>query len=78
MKFYTGLLSLIVLKAVCQLVVGGMPKCCEGKLTAFQEMMVLLAKVWLALPVQGLTKRMGVCDASISRILRSWCEARDI
>ena len=78
-RFYTGLLSFRVLKAVYEfwappmVFVNRIP----AKLTDFQEFMIVMAKLRLDNPLQELAYKFDVSVATVSRILLKWLAILD-
>ena len=71
-RFYTGLPSLRILKAVFELVSRGLPATYHRKLSPFQEMMIALMKLRMDFPIHDLAYRFGVSKGTVSRILHRW------
>ena len=74
MKFYTGLLSFKVLKAMFDFVLPPTEYINKNptKFTAFQEFMIVLVKLRLDRPIQYFAYKFDVSVASVSHILFKW------
>ncbi len=78
-KFYTGLPSFRVLKAVFELLAPPTEFINRNptKLTDFQEFMIVMAKLRLDSPLQEFAYKFGISVSTISRILLKWLVIMD-
>ena len=78
-RFYTGLHSFRVLKAVFEFVAPSMKFANRNptKLTVFQEFMIVMAKLRLDSPLQEFAYKFDVSVATVPRILLKWLAILD-
>ena len=79
MKFFTGLPSFKVLKALFDFVAPPVDFLNKNptKLSSFQEFMIVMAKLRLDSPLQDFAYRFDVSVATVSRILLKWLTILD-
>ncbi len=75
-KFYTGLVSYEILKVVFDFT-SPYVKRKSPVLTPFQELIMVLMKLRLNVPLQGLAFRFEVSVTTISRTFQSWIDVLD-
>ncbi|XP_072142343.1 uncharacterized protein [Dermacentor andersoni] len=73
-KFYTGLPSYAMLIAIFNIVEGSVSHGGRNSLTKFQEFLVTLIRLRLGVPLQDLTYRFCVSQATVTRILERWLD----
>ena len=67
-KYYTGLPSLSMLKAIYDYVSTNLPTCMKGaKLDVFEQLMLVLMKLRVNLRDQDLAYRFGISQSTVSR-----------
>ena len=73
-KFYTGLPSFAVVKAVFDLAIKGFPTCfCTG-CDIFHQFLMTLIKLRLNVADQDLAYRFGVNQSTVSRCITKWLD----
>ena len=69
-QFYTGLPNYATLILIIQFVTNGLPL--KGKLSHFQQILLVLMKLRLNLEEQDLAYRFSVSQSTVSRVFRKW------
>ena len=69
-QFYTGLPNYANLILIIQFVTNGLPL--KGKLSHFQQILLVLMKLRLNLEEQDLAYRFSVSQSTVSRVFRKW------
>lgn len=74
LKFYTGLVSATVFRALLQLVLSIWAPPQMTCLDAEQQLLLVLMRLWLGLLTNDLAYRLGISAGSVSSIFHSWLD----